>query len=145
MFEELVRPAAAPGSLATRLLPSNNVQVQVTRARLIWGTAGTLPGPTVESGGGFKVEECDTGFTETKRTTSNLRVENPDDPTQYVIIQRIESVAFDGKPRKKIVGSIVSETTAFAEFDPFAGSPFGDVPQGQDGCQSTYTFHNPTT
>lgn len=36
-----------------------------------------------------------TSWSEAGRTTSDVRVENPEDPEQYVIVQRIDSISFN--------------------------------------------------
>lgn len=41
-------------------------------------------------------------YSETGRSTSDLRVENPDSPDQFVIVQRIESISFNGPGGKRV-------------------------------------------
>lgn len=41
-------------------------------------------------------------WTEMCRTTSDVRVENPDDSEQYVIVQRIEAVVFQTRNGERI-------------------------------------------
>jgi hypothetical protein len=46
----------------------------------------------------FKVDDGDApalGYDETVRQTEDVRIENPDDPEQFVIVQRIKSIDFN--------------------------------------------------
>lgn len=145
MLEQLVRPFQTPISIATIRVVAKDLSTPKSDAIIQWGQAGTLPSPTEETktptgGISWKVDECSANLNEHSRKTDNVRVENPDDPSQYVVVQRINSISFD-KKGSKIVGAIRTETTVFAADDPFAGTPFGDVPKA-DNCQDTYNLNN---
>ncbi|TBB28120.1 hypothetical protein ELH48_13630 [Rhizobium ruizarguesonis] len=47
-------------------------------------------------------EEPVIDWQELARTTSNVRVENPDDSDQYVIVQRVETITFQTPEGKRI-------------------------------------------
>ena len=136
-LEQAIRPFQAPGTLATRRIIAVNSQISVTRALITWGAAGAMPTPTEEDAAeqfAFKVEQCDENNTEQTRKTHTTRVTQDGNPDNYVDVELTNSISFQKKATNKLVGSLVSETTAFTQEDPFAGTPFGDVPQG-DNCK----------
>ena len=59
---------------------------------ICWGTVGAMPSPEPLGGVGFNVKES---YQETSRVSETVRVENPDDPSQYVMEDRPKSVTFD--------------------------------------------------
>ena len=84
---------------------------------ICWGTVGqmpqALPMPTVD----FNV------YTERSRVSQDVRIENPDDPDQYVIADRAQEITFDSnqnnappgpntysKPAESIPGVSLTET-----------------------------------
>lgn len=99
-----------------RLLARKPAEDQEAEALVRWGAASdfikALGGeqfiPTISTvnwpefpGGGESEEEEEeekeipvVDWTEMSRTTSDVRVENPDDEEQYVIVQRIETITF---------------------------------------------------
>jgi hypothetical protein len=142
-LEQLVRPFRDPGAIVNQRIIADNTAAPVTRARAEWGTAGGMPTATEVDTGvqplQFKVEQCDAKYNETSRNTTKHRVENPDDSSQYVIVESISKITFQHTEQSKIVGAIRSETTTFTDIDPFAGTPFGDV-QKQDDCKSEFNL-----
>ena len=87
-------------------------EVPEQEAEIRWGKASnfqwSVTNPPATGGGGVTVrpndddeEEGEPGpttleFDETARTTENIRVENPSDSEQYVIVQRINDITFRG-------------------------------------------------
>jgi len=59
---------------------------------LCWGTVGTLPAP-VPLTTGFEVAK--TEHIEEWRETEPVRIENPDDPSQYVMAARTKRMGFE--------------------------------------------------
>lgn len=95
-----------------RLLPGHD-----TEAYIEWGTTSNFssssdnedPVDSKKQGGttGFEVvpeedEEFDNTFTESSRDTEEIRVENPDDPDAYVMVERITMITFSQKKGKEI-------------------------------------------
>jgi len=82
-------------------------------ATLTWGAAGTLPSAVeipIVGGAGFKIDPTAMN-TELWRITEPVRIENPDDPTQYVIIDRVTSLAFKN-PKGIAAGPTKATTTS---------------------------------
>ena len=145
-MEQLVRPFQQPAVIATLRIHSVRDKVTVDPAIITWGAVGKLPEAIQQTdefdGINFKIGECDDSNTELSRETSDIRVQNPDDPTQYVMVRRISKIAFKKKSRKKFIGVWKTETTAFAPIDPWLGSSFDVVPE-EDGCHSSFKLHTP--
>ena len=59
--------------------------------KICWGTVGAMPSPEALGTTGFTVKE---NWQETRRKSQKVRIENPDDPEQYVIEDRPTEVTF---------------------------------------------------
>lgn len=146
MMEEIVRPFASPGGLATQRIVVQRDQVPVEPATLTWGQAGQMPTALEQDSAnddgtyGFKLIVCDEALSEDTRSTENQRIENPDDPNQYVVVQRVRSMKFRKEERQNIVGSIRTETTTFPDLDLWWGSPFGQTIKPTEQCRSQFNF-----
>jgi hypothetical protein len=57
---------------------------------LCWGTVGNLPSPQQMPTVDFNVKS-----TETSRQERDIRIENPDDPTQYINVKRADQITFN--------------------------------------------------
>lgn len=86
-------------------------------SEICWGGPGSFTFDEID-GGGIKTDPPDEeepvggggthGWTEIGRAWQNIRVENPDDSEQYVIVQRIDWISFTppgGDPRTWNTGS----------------------------------------
>jgi len=67
--------------------------------RICWGTVGNLPSPEALPTVNFNVggEE----FREWGRKSERVRIENPDDPSQYIMDNRPKTIDFDKKTGAK--------------------------------------------
>jgi hypothetical protein len=145
MLEAIVRPWQNPGALATQRIVSSNRQVSAGVAELIWGQAGGMPTPVaeeVQTGGGIKTLACCKDVnTEQDRQTEKVKVTNPNDPTQFVIVERVTQIAF-GLDRTNVCFGESSETArALAEFDAsFDTGTTGTEKPGQ--CKASFTLKN---
>src|SRR5205814_10253990 len=97
-MEQIIRPFQLLDPTATIRVPVVRDQVAVQPAHLSWGAAGKLPtavqqDPTF-NGTNFRVEECDTHLAENSRDTEDMRVEDPNNSNNYVIVQRIRRIDF---------------------------------------------------
>lgn len=106
MFESVVRPAQNPDVLPRRRIVSSQTVVDVVPGAITWGQSGQLPSPVEVPVGelpmrwNFKIQKSKE-YKSTKMDTETIRVENPDDSDQYVMLQRIKKINFkDKKPDK---------------------------------------------
>jgi hypothetical protein len=111
-LETIVRPFQTPVVINQGRVVVSRLKVPVTPAELRWGTVGTLP-TAVEAPPGtenFNVQDCNSGFSETTRGTTDVRVENPNDKNQFVMVRRINNIAF----KKSDKGDQSNSYVAFA-------------------------------
>jgi hypothetical protein len=144
-MEQIVRPFQSPFPLATRRIVVRDRGVVREDAIIQWGQAGSVPAATEETpeaGGGFKVEACCKDVnTETKRETEQVRVENPKDPSQFVIIERIKKIAFGLDRSNVCLGESSATARAFAEFDAnFDSGVTG--PSKPQKCEASFELSN---
>ncbi len=123
-LEQLIQPLANPLNL-DRIIASKNKQT-VEPAILRWGTIGKLPSPVQEAtpqvGVNFTVKD-ETKYNENKRDTENVTVQNPNDSSQSVDVQRVKSITFDGPPAQNKTSN---STTGYPV-------PSGSSPSSTDG------------
>jgi hypothetical protein len=101
-LESLVRPFESPAPLGTRRITPVRTEVPTETAGGTWGVAGQLPvAVEVPPGEDPQLLSFDTKkrkeHREVSRDTERVRVENPDEPNQYVVIERLKSVRFREK------------------------------------------------
>lgn len=103
-LETLVRPFETKSPLATKRITPVRAEVPTETAGGRWGKAGNLPVPVEVPPGedpltiGFEVKKSKEHDL-VSRETEKVRVQNPDDPNQYVVIERLKSASFkDKKP-----------------------------------------------
>ncbi len=127
-MEQIVRPFQSSSPASTQRIAVSTQKVAVKPAHLCWGAVGTLPKAIEQAdtfnGINFRLEECSERLGERNRQTENVRVENPQDSNQFVIVQRIRSMEFD-KTSKAQFGSAVQTNTLNLQFpDLWAGTAF---------------------
>lgn len=102
MFESLVRPFQKTTTSPTRRVVAQRTEVEVTEAGTTWGDAGTLPEATEVPAGespldiSFEVRKTKRQD-EVSRETERVKVTNPDDPSQYVVVERVKKISFKEK------------------------------------------------
>lgn len=93
MFEQLVRPFQLRNSINDKQVIVTKVAKVVTSKAIIrWGAAGTQPTP-YSTGLAFNVKDP-FKYEEYQRYTTDIRIENPTDASQFVTAQRIDSISF---------------------------------------------------
>lgn len=106
MLEELIRPFETRRIMPTTRIVSSSLKQDTQTATLTWGAAGTLPVAVADlpvGQGGVKVYQGDTLNQELSRVTEPVRIENPDDPTQYVMVDRVRSIRFATTPKTALL------------------------------------------
>lgn len=107
--ENLVRPFTdrQRKQLLDRLLAKRNAPGEEQEAELIWGQASDFNVIDPPRLPGFRVNNPDTPpedlppelqeieYNEVDRETTMVRVENPNDSEQYVMVERIDTITFD--------------------------------------------------
>jgi len=93
MLEQIVRPFQTPTTVPDQsAIVTQVIREPTQRAILTWGAVGQQPKP-YSTGVSFTVKDP-FKFEEYERFTTDVRVQNPDDPNQYVVEQRIDKISF---------------------------------------------------
>jgi len=80
---------------------------------ICWGTVGEMPSPVPLRAVDFNVA------TETSRKSSQVRIENPDDPMQYIEVERADEMVFGTVIRRPMAGANTAslEAAGLAAYD----------------------------
>ena len=127
MLESLVRPFQSGNPFATQRFVIATSKKQVPqKATLTWGAAGTLPtaieDTTADGGVSIKVDSTALN-TEVYRITDQVRIENPDDSSQFVMVKRISKIGFSKPKGTSASTSTVDKTTGATTTTTVAGEP----------------------
>lgn len=128
-LEGIIRPFQQPDRLTRRRIVATTTKVTVNPVSLTWGEAGTLPEPQVGVNFSLKKEKQHVAI---EVNYKQVRVENPDDPTQYVMVNRPTSIKFKEK---------AAPTFATYPFTPgTSGAPAGQTKAVGDqfGAETVY-------
>jgi hypothetical protein len=142
MLEQIVRPFARPNTLARRRIIASSTKIEVPEAIISWGSAGTLPGATeIEqidpTGVNFNVITCKDNYEEVDRQSRPVRIEQQDNPENYVVFNRIDQVSFlrrDKKGGKQVTYRIDTSV------DPETGTIYKVLRNDQEACKQKYLF-----
>ena len=107
--QRLFAVSGAGDRLLQQIVKKRNKPGESTDATIVWGQASNfdilqdimpglqLLGGTPSPGTPDPAAGQTLTFTETARTTTDVRVENPSDSSQFVIVRRIETITFLGE------------------------------------------------
>ena len=101
-LETLVRPFETGSPIGTKRITPVRTEVPTETAGGRWGKAGNLPVPVEIPPGedpltvGFEVKKRKE-HDDVSRETEKVRIENPNDPDQFVIAERIKKITFKEK------------------------------------------------
>jgi hypothetical protein len=149
MFEYLVRPYQSPRSQGSVVIPSTP-SAPTEKAVLTWGASATVP--IQAKGINFNTACCKEESDEQSRETENVRIENPDDSSQYIMVARSKSLKLNkhennncGDSWDQFSGVGLEVTGALAEFasEIASGTMAGNDQPSQ--CQQTWSLKNNTT
>lgn len=144
-LESLVRPYQAPAPVSTKRITPVRTDVPDETAGGRWGKAGNLPVPVEVPPGedplliNFEVKKKKE-HNEVSRETEKVRVENPDDPNQYVITERIKKITYREKKAETLAAynngsGSVTQTTPGAS--PVSQWQPGETQVNSDGSGPT--------
>jgi hypothetical protein len=82
---------------------------------ICWGTVGNLPSPQALPTVDFNVKKK-----ETKRQERPVRIENPDDPSQYIMVKRADQIVFGVSQLQSSAGPNTQAATppGINDYDP---------------------------
>lgn len=91
-MEQIVRPFQTTSTIVNkRLNVTRPTKLAPQKAIILWGAEGQAPevrGLTID------VRNSDNRYREQSRTTDTIRIENPDDSSQFIITQQMNNVKF---------------------------------------------------
>lgn len=137
MLEYIVRPFQSAPPQNTTLIPATRGSSSA-KASLAWGDVGTLPTPAtlstvVKDGTNTQTKKK---LVETTRQSSTIKITNPNDPTQFVMVQRPSEISFT-ETDTKATSSPSMEQVAYAP--PPATTTAGATATTTDDSQATKT------
>jgi len=82
---------------------------------ICWGTVGEMPSPVALRSTDFNVRDSETG-----RKSHPVRIENPDDPAQFINVDRADEITFNRREPKPAAGAntAASDAGGIAAYDP---------------------------
>jgi hypothetical protein len=154
MIEEIIRPFASPGALATRRVPVVNTQTNPIPGSITWGGSGTaptaiaLPDQTPVGMDFTLIDPYTEKYVEKSRVVVPQKIVNPSDPSQFVIVDQTKKSTF-----AKTTSNAPAPQTVYtgdyndyvASIDPSTGVSTGvsfDDPAGTT-TTTTMTFEIP--
>jgi hypothetical protein len=141
-LETAVRNFQLPTALSRNRVVQQVAKVSAQRARLRWGAVGTLPSPST---GGFNTLK-DNKYVEKTRNGKLLKITNPDDSSQYVIVESAQSAFFARHDPNEITVSWQKTYTMYGA-PLLTGSlapAIVNVQTDQQAPKSEYDFLDPT-
>lgn len=161
MLETVVRPFQTPTALRNGVPTRSINKVLVDPVEIKWGSAGTLPGavqqdtPGPPTGVNLKVIDCDDKYSEAKRNTITIKIANPSEPSQYVMVERIQSISFQHQTKDQYTSSYNKSFTtkvtpatmptivgAYPLAKDLNGLPMSVLTDESKLCKSTYNLKN---
>ena len=112
--------STASTTLYGRRIPKPPPQLEGTTPEglLCWGTAGSMPSPEQMPTVGFTVKYPE-DWGEQTRATRDIRIQNPDDPEQYVVDRRPATIDFIKTAKEGKAGSntAAEEAPGIADYE----------------------------
>lgn len=148
-LEQIIRPFQSREILTTRRIISTSLKIPVQEAGVEWGAAGDMPSAVEvekdeEGGMSFNVVDCDDKFDEKNRKFSTIRIEQPDHPENYVVVERINQITFNKKSESNNMTMYNNEATTFVPLPAFDNSVYYQSNYGDDSkkCNSAFNLKN---
>lgn len=146
-LEQIIRPFQSRDTLSNRRVVSKSTKIPTQEVIVEWGTAGDMPAADEiekdeEGGISFNVVKCDDKFDEKNRKFKTVRIENPDDPSQYVMVERINQITFDKKSEGTNLTMYNNSTTSFVPMPLFDNNSYFADDDDKNKCNSAFNLHN---
>jgi hypothetical protein len=148
MFEYLVRPYQSPRSQGSVVIPSTP-SAPTEKAVLTWGASATLP--VQAKGISFNTACCKEKSDEQSRETDIIRIENPNDSSQYMVVERAKKLLLNKEEKNQCgdnwdqfsgVGLEVTAELSIYAADIASGDTRGNSQPAQ--CQQIWNLKNNT-
>lgn len=120
-LESVVRPFQGRNKFSNKRIATKTSDPKVKSsgtnctAALCWGDVGTKPTP-IPDGLNVETNDCNEAHTEISgRNSDLLRIENPDDSSQYIMVRRPKTIYFKKQEHKQSSWNQLSLTAASIE------------------------------
>lgn len=146
-LEQIIRPFQSRDILSNRRIVSKSTKIPTQEVIVEWGTAGEMPAATEiekdeEGGINFQVVDCDDKYDEKDRKFNTIRIENPDDPSQYVMVERINQITFNKKSESQNMTMYNNSTTTFVPVPNFDNNTYFSNDDDNKQCNSAFILKN---
>jgi hypothetical protein len=120
-IEKLVRPFQAPDLFSRAKIPVVSENKLADPIVIVWGDVGEMPSPQSDFIG-WTIEHKET-LNEMDRKSDTIRIENPEDPSNYVMVKRAKEVNVAHKYPVQAPGPAKVTTISNAAFRKPDGTP----------------------
>lgn len=143
MLEYIVRPFGNRDPFGRIQIPSTP-RTTTDKAVLTWGAKATMPQVKPS---GLTIECCHEDNDEFDRTTDDVRIENPDDSSQFVMVKRATKLSLHKTHDASQCDNwgMVSVSAGSTHTSLFSDPLFGPSQSNQqEKCKVTFTLKNNT-
>lgn len=147
-LEQIIRPFQNPDVLSRRRIVSKSTKIPTDDVTIEWGRSGDAPAASEvthdEDTGGisFEVVHCDDKFDEKNRKFKTVRIEQPDNPDNYIMVDRIHQITFNKKSEANNMTMYNNSTTSFVAMPLYDNNNyFANDPAGNK-CNSSFDLKN---
>lgn len=111
-LESVVRPFGKRSLYSDQRIATTPADPKGGTAHLCWGSVGTKPTP-VPQGTSVELNDCNETNGELKgRDSESIRIENPDDTSQYIMVRRPKTIYFKHTDSKNSSWDKLSDVAA---------------------------------
>jgi hypothetical protein len=147
-LEQIIRPFQTTDILSKRQIVSNSTKIPTDEVIIEWGNSGTDPTPSEitrdATTGDFVVEvvHCDDKFNEKDRKFNTIRIEQPDNPENYVMVDRIKQITFNKKSETNNMTMYNNKTTSFVAMPMYDNNSYFANSPDDNKCHSSFALNN---
>ncbi len=111
-LESVVRPFGSRNLYSDKRIATTHPDPKGGTAHLCWGSVGTKPTPEAV-GTSVELNDCNESNSELKgRESETIRIENPDDTSQYIMVKRPKVISFKHVDHKSSAWAAMSDVAA---------------------------------
>jgi sensor domain CHASE-containing protein len=148
-IEQIVRPFQSPAVISTRRIVSNSTKIPTDDVLVEFGAAGDMPAAEKvedaqdDGGVNFQVVTCDDKYSEKDRRFKTVRIENPDNPENYVMVARINEIKFNKRSEGENMTMYNNSATTFVPVPMYDNNNWFKNDENKDKCAAAYSLKNP--
>lgn len=147
-LEQIIRPFQNTDILPKRRIISNSTKISADEVIIEWGATGDVPAaseithdPTTGDIA-FEVVHCDDKFDEKNRKFSTVKIEQPDHPENFVMVQRINQITFNKKSEANNLTMYNNNATTFVPMPMYDNNNYFANNPDANKCNSSFDLKN---